>query len=151
MASVAVKLLAMLAVAAAAHALDVRWAELGPLAGGRKARVTLADGSRVTGKVAGVTPEGIRMVTAKQETLVPRAQVRQVRISRTTRHWRPIGTLIGLGAGLPGAVVLNTYLSNEGAGTPLTALVAVVPAGIGYLVGWSLDRKSTDVRIVPEP
>ncbi len=136
-------------LAMSARALDVRWSELGPLADGRKARLTLADGSRVSGRIVAVTPEGVRLVTSKQETLVPRAQVKRLRISRNSRHWRPIGAAIGLGAGLPGAVVVHTYLNNEGAGTPLVSLLAIVPAGIGYLVGWSLDRKSIEVSVAP--
>ena len=139
------------AMVAAASGHDLKWSDLAPVAEGRKAAVTLHDGSRVKGKVLGVSSEGLRMVAGKQEVLVPRREVARLRVSRTTKHWRHIGTVIGLGAGLPPAVVLHTYLNNEGASSPLVALAAVVPAALGYLAGWSADRKSMEIRIIPEP
>lgn len=142
---------AALLMAAAASAHDVKWGDLARIAEGRKANVTLNDGSRVKGKVVAVTPDGLRMVAGNREVLAPRREVKELRISRTTKHWRPIGTAIGLGAGLPPAVVLHARFANEGAGTPWIALVAVVPAAVGYLAGWSADRKTMDVRIIPEP
>lgn len=141
----------MAAVVAAAQGYESKWGELGPVATGRKTSVTLRDGSRVRGKVVEVAPEGLRMATSKQELFVPRRDVRVLRVSRSTKHWRPIGTAIGLGAGLPAAVVLDARLSNEGAGSPVVALVAIVPAALGYMAGWSADRKTLEIRVVPEP
>ncbi|HWQ55292.1 MAG TPA: hypothetical protein VN442_16520 [Bryobacteraceae bacterium] len=142
---------ALVATVATAHGYDSKWGDLGPVATGRKTSVSLRDGSRVRGKVVEVAPEGLRMATSKQEIFVPRREVRALRVSRTTKHWRAIGTVIGLGAGLPGAVVLDARLSNEGAGSPAVALVAIVPAALGYLAGWSADRKTLEIRVIPEP
>ncbi len=138
-------------VAAAVNAAELRWSDLGPLVTGRKVSTRLAGGRKANGKVLAVLPEGLRVETKSGETLWPRAEVSQLRVSKTTKHWRVIGTAIGAGGGAPLAGVLHAYLSNEGASSPLVALAVIVPGAIGYLAGWAADRKNLDIRITPEP
>ncbi len=138
---------------------SLKWKDLAPLAVERKAIATLTDGAQLKGKVLAVESEGLRMqVTGtsrraawgKGETLVPRAAVTTLRVSRTTKHWRAIGAAIGGGIGAPFAGAFHTYLNNEGASSPLVALMVVAPAGVGYLAGWSADRKTVTIHVIEE-
>ncbi len=130
--------------------VSLKWKDVAPLAVERKAVVTLSDGAQLKGKVLAVEPEGLRMQVANGETLVPRAEVAGLRVSRTTRHWRAIGAAIGAGAGAPFAGAAHAYLNNEGASSPLVSLLVVVPAGLGYLAGWSADRKTVTIHVIEE-
>ena len=126
------------------------WKDLAPLAVERKAVAVLSDGAQLKGKVLAVEPEGLRMQSGKGETLVPRAALTELRVSRTTRRWRLIGAGIGAGIGAPVAGAAHTYLNNEGGSSPLVALLVVVPAGLGYLAGWAVDRKTVTIHVIEE-
>ncbi len=138
---------------------SLTWKDLAPLAVERNAVAVLTDGAQLKGKVLAVEPEGLRMqVTGtsrraawgKGETLVPRAAVTELRVSRTTKHWRAIGAAIGGGIGAPIAGTLHVAMNNEGGSSPLLALIVVVPAGLGYLAGWAADRNTVTIHLIEE-
>ena len=41
-------------------------------------------------------------------------------------------------------------MNNEGGSSPLVALFVVAPAGLGYLAGWAVDRKTVTIHLVGE-
>jgi hypothetical protein len=141
---------------------ELRWSELSARVTGRKIALALPEGAAVEGKAIAVTPDGLRLrisktsdrkVAPKGELLVPRKSVSLVSV--TEHGW--IGrVLCSLGAGaLTAALILNAG-SNVYEG----ALVVVVPASAaaggvgaavgGYYIGKRIDRRTTEIRVIPD-
>jgi hypothetical protein len=137
-----------------------RWGDLEARIKGRKIAFVLPDGTQVKGKVRGVDADGLQLrvsessnpaVQAVGEGRVPRQSLSVLTVSDTGKKWRIICTiatpfvvvgLIGLAAG---------GLPEPGAAgeTAVSAAMLGSLAG-GYLLGWALDRKTTDIEIIRE-
>jgi len=90
------------------------------------------------------------------EMAVPRRSMRTIEVSRSTKKWPVIGTIVGLGVGLPAAAVsvfrrAGGFLSNDHqtrANTVAFAILGGLTAG-GFLVGWALDHRKTVIVVNP--
>lgn len=141
----------------------LRWKEVPhSLVAGRKVEVQLTGGAALRGKAVAVTPEGLRMEITKVgegggkyqkgESLIPAGEIRMIKVNRTGARGRIIGTVIGGGiSAVIIGVVYGSGLSNiEGtAASPGVAVAALIPTGVGYLLGWARDRKTTTIHVQP--
>jgi hypothetical protein len=141
--------------------LDLKWSELGARVDARKIQMVLPEGASVEGKVVGVEPGGLRLrvtktserkLVPKGERLVPRQSVSLVRVIE--HRW--IGRLaVSLGAAAATAGIILAAGSDVYEGVlvvivPASAAAGAVGAGIGgYYIGKRLDRKVTEIRVLP--
>ena len=142
---------------AAPRELRTTWRELAGVAAGRKISIVLPDGARVQGKVLAVESDKLMLDVTKTSdkrtfpkgtASLPRASVRSFTMIQTRTLWKIVGTAIGLGGGLAIAAPVNAYAHNEGDGAPLAvAAIIAVPTALGFLAGWSADRKKVTVTI----
>ncbi len=146
--------------AAATRNLTVRWNELEAAIGNRPVTVVLAGGARLTGTVAEVRPESLRMAVDRSsdrrayppgEISLAREQVAEVRIKEVKGPGRLIGAA-GLGAGaslgtLGWAISDSRVNVSDGARiAQWTAITAAAVAG-GYLAGRHWDTTTTVIRL----
>jgi hypothetical protein len=162
------KLLALLLFAAAAaaetpppdRAYRLQWRDLDRVARTRTIDLTLPSGIRLRGVVVSVEAEELVMDVArtsnrraypKGRATVPRPEVQRFRLIEKKGHtWRAVGAAIGGTIGTAIAIPMAMYLHNEGGSAAGAATLAVaIPAGLGYLVGWSSDRKVMDIVVEP--
>jgi hypothetical protein len=146
-----------------AEELTLRWREIPQsLVASRKVEVRLAGGGALHGKAVAATPAGLRMEIAKVsegggkyqkgESLVPAGEIAMLKVNRSGARGRIIGTAIGGGiSALTIGLVYGLGLSNiEGTpASPGVAVAALIPTGIGYLLGWTRDRKVTAIHVQP--
>lgn len=141
----------------------LRWKEIPhSLVAGRKVEVRLNGGAALRGKALAVTPEGLRMEITKVDegggkyqkgdSLVPAGEITMMKVNRTGTRGRIVGTAIG--GGISAAIIGIVYglgLSNiEGtSASPGVAVAALIPTGVGYLLGWARDRKTTTIHVQP--
>ncbi len=143
-------------------AYRLQWGDLGRIVTNRRVSLTLPSGIRLQGDVTSVEPDSLVLFVTKTSDkraypkgrgLVPRPEVTTLRVSKTTGYtWRVAGTAIGGGLGALLGVGLAQYASSRG-GHAVAAGVAgvVIPTALGYLGGWSADRKTFLVSVEPEP
>jgi len=89
----------------------------------------------------------------QQRRSVPRSMVREIRVARNASYkWRLIGTALGAGIGLAIAVPVLAETHNEGSGRYDGAAVGLAGglAALGYLAGWSADRRGDVITVVPD-
>jgi hypothetical protein len=146
-----------------AEELTVRWKDIPQsLVAGRKVEVRLTGGAALHGNALAVTPEGLRMEITKAggaggryqkgESPVAAGDVTTIRVNRTGKRGRIIGTAIGGGisATTIGLVYGLGLSSIEGTpATPGVAVAALIPTGVGYLLGWVRDRKVITIHVRP--
>jgi hypothetical protein len=145
-----------------AEQLNLRWVEIpGSIVAGRKVAVHLRDGAVLRGKAMSVTPGGLQMAVSnapkgaakygKGEFLIPAGEVATLKVNRTGNRGRIIGTAVGGGLGGVAGGVLSVACTGEGGLCPIvTAVVVAGPLGIGYLVGWAMDLKTTTIQVIAE-
>ncbi len=121
--------LAILAVTACACVAQNNVAKWDALSGLQGKTVTLltTEGGRVQGTALRWQPDTFSIQVRKStdaqrfplgEMAVPRQNIRTIEVSRSTKKWRVIGTIVGLGVGLPAAAVSGFsagggFLSND--------------------------------------
>ena len=146
-----------------AEELTVQWKEVPQsLVANRKVEVQLKGGAALRGKALAVMPEGLRMEITKVregggkyqkgESLVPAGEITVMKVNRTGTRGRIIGTAIGGGiSALTIGLVYGLGLSNiEGTPAPAgVAVAALIPTGVGYVLGWARDRKVTTIHVQP--
>jgi hypothetical protein len=97
--------------------------------------------------------DSIRVRTSGGEKSIDRRSIREIRLTKRAGYkWRVIGTAIGAGAGLSAAIPVLTETHNEGSGSYDGAAVGLI-AGLavaGFLGGWSVDRSSDVIHILPD-
>lgn len=143
--------------AAAPKEIRARWSELAGIAVGKSIAVVLPGGAHLRGRVIDVENDKLVLdVTRtsdpatfpKGRGVLPRASVRSFTMTQSRTRWKIIGTAIGLGAGLAIAAPVNAYAHNEGNGAPgAIAAIIAVPTALGFLGGWSADRKTVTVTV----
>jgi hypothetical protein len=150
------RILAMLlafACLASAEEQTIHWSDLGRLISGREVVVRLQNGKRVKGSAVAAGMDSIRVRTSGGETSIDRRSIREIRLTKRAGYkWRVIGTAIGAGAGLAAAIPVLTETHNEGSGSYDGAAVGLI-AGLalaGFLGGWSVDRSSDVIHILPD-
>ena len=136
-----------------AEELTLRWKEVPQsLVAGRKVEVRLTSGSTLRGRALAVTPEGLRMELKKGESLAPAGEITLMKVNRTGTRSRIIGTIIG--GGISAATIGIVYGLGltfiEGTSAPPgVAVAALIPTGVGYLLGWARDRRVTTIHVQP--
>src|SRR5258708_23232198 len=109
--------------------VQVTWAKLEKLVKGKDAVVVTTSGESIEGKIRRVSADALELdelFEKKRHRLIPRADVRAVKLEELHRHWRLGGTLIGL-FGTAAIFGATSGKSNGGEGT--TA---------GYIVPWGM-------------
>jgi hypothetical protein len=147
-----------------AEQLNLRWAEIpGSIVTGRKVAVHLRDGAVLRGKAMSMTPGGLQMAVSnapkgavkygKGEFLIPAGEVASLKVNRTGKRGRIIGSVIGGVLGGVAGFFGRAVGANEGTmrNAPIVAALFAVPLGIGYLIGWAMDLKTTTIQVIAEP
>ena len=133
---------------------SVHWRDLGPIVAGKDIIVVLADGKRVKGHGASIEADSLLIDThAQRRQPVPRNMVREIRMARSAGYkWRLIGTALGAGIGIAIAVPVLAETHNEGSGRYDGAAIGLAGglAALGYLAGWSADRRGDVLRVLPD-
>jgi len=146
-----------------AEEVTLRWREIpDSLVAGRKVEIRLTGGAVLHGKAVAVMPEGLRMEITKVregggkyqkgESLVPAGEITLMKVNRTGTRGRIIGTAIGGGiSALTIGLVYGLGLTYiEGTPAPAgVAVAALIPTGVGYVLGWARDRKVTTIHVQP--
>lgn len=137
-----------------------RWGDLEARIKGRKIAFVLPDGTHIKGKVRGVDADALRLkvnessnpaVQAVGEGRVPRQSLSVLTVTDTGKKWRIICTVAA-----PFVVVTLIALAAGDLPEPGASGDAAVGAGVfgslagGYLLGWALDRKTTEIEIIRE-
>ncbi len=145
-----------------AEQLNLRWAETpGSIVTGRKVEVHLRDDAVLRGKALSVAPGGLQMAVSnapkgaakyrKGEFLIPAGAIATLKVNRTGKRGRIIGSVIGGGlGGLAGGIVAAACVNEVGSACPIVAALVAGPLAIGYLVGWAMDLKTTTIQIIAE-
>jgi hypothetical protein len=134
------------------------WIELGPVAVDRKAKVTLADGTKVEGQVLAVRPDSLVIVVTKtsnkhvwpkSQAAIPRSSVSEFRLLKDSGPGKLIGGVLGTVGGIFGATGAAYY---AGAAGLLVGLLIVLPAAAvgGYYLGKAADMRTRLITILPD-
>jgi hypothetical protein len=131
----------------------VHWSELNGLINGKEVIVRLQDGKRVKGRTVAVNADSVVVGTSNGLRSIARSSLGEIRLPKRAGYkWRILGTAIGAGAGAAISVPLIRYGNNEGSSTfDGVAAGLIVGFGVlGYLSGWSVDRRGELIRILPD-
>ena len=131
----------------------VHWSDLNLLLTGKEVVIRLPDGKRVKGRTVAVQADALVVGTSTGPKSIPRPSLREIRLPKKAGYkWRLLGTAIGAGAGTAVSVPLLRYAHNEGSSTydGVAAGLIVGLAVLGYLSGWSADRRGDLIRILPD-
>ena len=108
-----------------AEQLILKWAEIPrSIVTGRKVAVHLRDGAVLRGRALSVTPGGLQMAISnapkgaakygKGEFLIPAGEVASLKVNRTGKRGRIIGSAVGGGLGALAGVIPGTgYVTSE--------------------------------------
>jgi len=146
-------LLLVLSCLASAKEQAVHWSDLNQLLTGQEIAVRLSDGTRVKGRTVTVQADALVVGTSTGPQSIPRSALREIRLLKKAGYkGRLLGTAIGAGAGTAVAVPLLRYARNEGSSTfqGVAAGLIVGLAVLGYVSGWSADRRGDLIRILPD-
>ena len=131
----------------------VHWSDLGQLISGKDVIIRLQNGKRVKGTAVIAGTDSITLRTSSGERRIDRRSIGEIRLPKRAGYkWRIIGTAIGAGAGLAAAIPVLTETHNEGSGSYDGAAAGLI-AGLalaGFLGGWSVDRSSDVIHILPD-
>ena len=97
-----------------------------------KVTLTTVGGDKVKGRMFGISADGIVLQLKGGLRTVDADQIQKV---QKRKNGVLLGTLIGVGAAIPFAVVLSTYAHNEGA----SSSVGLFPIAIGLVAGTGID------------
>jgi uncharacterized protein YcfJ len=132
---------ALLAVKANAADLSLHWSEIEAAVQGKHATVVLTDGKKLRGNITAVETTALMIDPSGN---IDRNRVAEIRIRKDRNKGRVIGTTIGTLMGGLGAAA-----GDVGSGGEKVAAVAVW-AGVGYLIGYAVDRHEIVIKITPE-
>jgi hypothetical protein len=140
---------------------EVSWSALAPRVDGRNVALALPDATRIEGRVIGVEPEGLRVhvskssnrnVVSKGERLIPRPSISLVRIVEHRGKGRLLATL-GFAAAAAAVAIAVAPPVDGGYGiifVPMAQAGGVIGAAIGgYYTGKAIDRRVTQIRVLP--
>ena len=133
---------------------SVHWSDVGTAIAGKNVIVNVADGKHIKGR--GVSIEGDTLVLETQKDgrkSVPRGSIREIKVARKAGFkWRAVGTAAGAGIGLAAAIPVLAETHNEGSSN-LDGAAAGLIAGLailGFFAGWSSDRASDTIHLLPD-
>ncbi len=138
-----------------------KWEDLDSRITNKKVAFVLPDGTHVEGKVIGVEPDGLRLKVSKSSNrntqpkgrhLIARQAISVLRVTEYRRMGRLLATAgaIATAAGIAAAKYPDLY-----EGPTVIIVPAVVAGGIagsaigGYYAGKALDKKVTEIRVLP--
>jgi len=145
---------------AAGKPLELKWNELSPLIAGRVVELIVPGGATVRGEVAAVREDALVLdvrqssdakAYPKGNAAIPRSSVTLLQVQRERGKWgRSIGTTLGVltGLGLGGYTAAKTA-NSAGAGVAIFITISGAGAVGGYFAGKALDRKTTEIRVIP--
>ncbi|MFN0170552.1 MAG: hypothetical protein ACKV22_29375 [Bryobacteraceae bacterium] len=148
------------AAVAGTKRLTLNWNELGSAVENRQVTVVLSRGVRLSGMVAEVRPETLRMALNQSsdkkayppgEVSIAREEVTEIRIKEVKGPGRLIGAA-GLGAGASLGTLgwaISDSRVNVADSTRITQWTAITAGAVvgGYLVGRWLDTNTTVIRV----
>jgi len=129
------------------------WSDLSRVLAGRDVILRLQNGKRVKGSAVAVAADSITVRTSSGEESINRKAILEIRLRKKASYkWRSIGTAIGAGVGLAAATPILTETHNEGSGKYDGAAAGLIAglAALGFLGGWSVDRSSDLIRVLPD-
>lgn len=133
---------------------SVHWSDLSRVIGGKEVVVRLAEGKQMKGSAVSIEGESLVIETGKgRRESIPRSSLREIRLSRKVGYkWRLVGTAIGAGIGIAASLPVLRETHNEGS-SRYDAVAAGLIGGLavlGYLAGWSADKKGELIRVLPD-
>lgn len=142
--------------------LELKWSELESRIAGKKVALVLTDGIALEGKDAGVEASGLRLnvtrtgdrkLHPKGVQVLPRDQVTFLRVT----DYRHLARIIVPAAAVATVAAVTLAMGSgisEGAGiiaVPAAGAAGGVGAAIGgYYAGKAMDKRVTEIRLVPE-
>jgi hypothetical protein len=151
-------LLGPMLVGAAPKKERLEWSELDARIKGRTVAFVLPDGTHVKGKVLGAEADGLRIKVSqtsnpktqgKGEHLILAQSLSVLRVKKSGKKWRILCT-----AAAPFVVVSAIAAAAGDLPEPGASGEAAVRVGVyaslagGYILGWSLDKKETEIQII---
>lgn len=134
------------------------WSDLEERIRGKNISLVLPDGTSVSGKALGVTPEHLTLdvrktsnsaVQPKGTGTIPAQSVSVLQVDKTGKKWRIICTIA-----MP-VIVAGSILAAAGdlpqsgeSGYAAVSAATFASLGGGYLLGWALDRSTESIEIV---
>ena len=129
-----------------------RWQKVDALQPGKEIVVTLKSGDHIEGTFKSSGPEELTWIDPNgREQMVPRSEVRKIvsveKIKDRLRNGVLIELGVGSGVGLFGYSIAEQVAGGEGAFNEYSLSFALLGAGIGALVGMTVDavRQETEV------
>lgn len=98
-----------------------------------KVTLTTIAGDKIKGQMVGVSVDQIELLTKNGPRTVDAVQIQKV---QKRKNGVVLGALVGAAAGIPFAVGIASYTSNEGG---VAAGAALVPIGLGLGAGIGID------------
>ncbi|MEZ5356463.1 MAG: hypothetical protein R2762_27840 [Bryobacteraceae bacterium] len=119
---------------------------------GRDVTVRVGGGKkRWKGRVESVNPTGLVLASKKRTETLPRDSVVEIEYRRTLgARGRIVGTVAGVGAGVPVVVFAEIYQRNETSSPRIRGAalsIAAVAAAAGYFLGRERDVERVVLRI----
>ncbi len=144
-------------VRAARKPLELKWNELSNMIIGHKVAITLTDDLIVGGEVASVRDDSIVLdVTVptkgfpRGNGVVPRTAIQLISLERTKGSvGRAVGTTLGVIMGLSPGALAGGKADSVGPALSAFFLVSGGTMTAGYYLGCELDRRITQIKIVP--
>ena len=147
-------------VLAESRPLELKWGELSPMIRGQQVQLVLPEGTAIQGEAMAVREEEFVMdvrstsnakAYPKGSATIPRASITLIQVERRRGSWgRKLGTVVGVLSG----VMLGSYVmvkTTHSDGPAIATFLGIASAGTvgGYYVGKELDRRVTQIKIVP--
>ena len=140
------------------RAFHLQWRDLDRATRGHRIALVLPSRVKLQGDVVAFEDDelvlDVRKTSNKRaypqgRAIVPRPEITSLRVIRTRRLWRAVGTVVGGGVGT--AVAIPVALLAGRSAAPAAALAVAVPAGLGYLFGWAADANVVEIVVDPGP
>lgn len=144
-------------VQAARKPLELKWSELANMVVGHKVAITLTDDLIVGGEVASVRDDSIVLdVTSptkgfpRGNGVVPRAAIQLISLEKTKGAvGRTVGTTLGILMGMPLGALAADKVGGTGQRATTFFLLSGATSTVGYYLGRELDRRITQIKIIP--
>jgi hypothetical protein len=127
------------------------WSSVQLLSAGQDIEVHRFGMPRVSGNFVSATPDAVVVGQRSGRVMVPRTDVREVKVRRASRRLRngAIGAAIGAGAGGGvTALALHRDFDGDGLAAAITVIIAMIGAGVGFGIGLAIPGYGTVYRAV---
>ena len=148
--------------ARAQERIEVPWAELGPALAGHIVSTVLPDGTVLRGHVLDVSADQLRFeanktsngaLYPKEELSLARNQLKVFSYTQKRGRGRAIGAAIGAAAIVASFYIpieINSNEAGDGNATAQHVAMGGIGAGLGYLVGNQVDKRTITVIVAPD-